>query len=327
MAKDTQSRKWQVTINNPDEHGLGHEALHVILGDMVGLDYWCMCDEIGFEGTYHTHLFVMGQNGFRFSAMKKRFPGCHLEMCRGTAQENRDYICKEGKHAAGRKKETNLPETFEESGECPVERPGRRSDMDDLYAMINAGMSNKEIMDEDPRYMLQLDKIERARQTVIEAKFRDQFRQMNVAYWWGETGSGKTRGVMEGFGYSNVYRVTDYEHPWDGYRQQEVVVFEEFRSSLKIQDMLNYLDGYPLELPCRYVNKIACYTKVFLLSNIPLSDQYPQVQKDQPRTWAAFLRRIDESKCLKVSQPWSEWVGKAKKSHLELVKDDGGAPF
>ncbi len=30
---------------------------------------------------------------------------------------------------------------------------------------------------------------------------------------------------------------------------QDVIVFEEFRSSLKIQDMLNYLDGYPCELP------------------------------------------------------------------------------
>ena len=56
------------------------------------------------------------------------------------------------------------------------------------------------------------------------------------------------------------------------------MLFEEFRSSLPIQDMLKYLEGYPLMLPCRYNNKAACYTKVFLISNIPLASQYPNVQ-------------------------------------------------
>lgn len=32
----------------------------------------------------------------------------------------------------------------------------------------------------------------------------------------------------------------------------------------------NILDGYPLELPCRYANKQACYTEVYLVSNLPL---------------------------------------------------------
>lgn len=72
---------------------------------------------------------------------------------------------------------------------------------------------------------------------------------MRVEYVCGVTGAGKTRGVMEKYGYDKVFRVTDYLHPWDSYKGQDVVVFEEFKSSLRIQDMLNYLDGYPLELP------------------------------------------------------------------------------
>ena len=97
---------------------------------------------------------------------------------------------------------------------------------------------------------------------------------------------------MEQYGYSNVYRVTDYAHPFDGYKGQDIVVFEEFRSSLAISDMLNYLDGYPVDLPCRYANKVACYTKVFIISNISFEQQYPNVQVDNPETWAAFRRRI-----------------------------------
>ena len=70
------------------------------------------------------------------------------------------------------------------------------------------------------------------------------------------------------------------------------VRIEEFRSSLKIQDMLNYLDGYPLKLPCRYANKIACYTKVYIITNISLSEQYESIQSEHLETWQAFKRRI-----------------------------------
>lgn len=73
-----------------------------------------------------------------------------------------------------------------------------------------------------------------------------------------------------------------------------MIIFEEFRSSLSIGDMLNYLDGYPLELPCRYANKVECYTKVYLISNIPLEQQYRNVQVDNPETWSAFRRRIKD---------------------------------
>jgi len=172
-------------------------------------------------------------------------------MARGTSQQNREYIRKEGKWEKDKKKETNLPETFEESGECPVERQGARNDIADLYAMIKDGMTDFEIMEENPDYMLRLDNIQKARQTFLEQKFSEKFRDLSVTYIWGSAGSGKSRYVMDTYGYKNVYRVTDYEHPFDGYKGQDVVVFEEFRSSLKLADMLTFLDGYPLQLPCR----------------------------------------------------------------------------
>lgn len=47
MGKDSQSRKWQLTINNPVEKGYTHEVIKSILIDMKSLVYWCMADEIG----------------------------------------------------------------------------------------------------------------------------------------------------------------------------------------------------------------------------------------------------------------------------------------
>ena len=59
-----------------------------------------------------------------------------------------------------------------------------------------------------------------------------------------------------------------------------------------IETMLNYLDIYPLHLPARYNDRVACYTKVYITSNIPLSEQYKAEQQSRPETWKAFLRRI-----------------------------------
>lgn len=97
---------------------------------------------------------------------------------------------------------------------------------------------------------------------------------------------------MEKYGYENVFRAINYKHPFDGYKGQDVILFDEFRSSLMIDDMLKYLDGYPVMLPCRYSDKVACFTKVYIVSNIPFEKQYPNVQINEPETFAAFKRRF-----------------------------------
>lgn len=292
MAKDSQSRKWQLTINNPVDKGFTHDKICQIVGTMKSVVYWCMSDEIGENGTYHTHVYLHGRGGIRFSTIKKNFDGAHFEMAKGTAQENMEYVSKTGKWSTSKKSETSVEGTFEEFGEMPVERQGKRNDIDDLYCMIKDGLSDYEILEQMPESLLNLDKIDKVRQTLRQEQSKNEFRKLDVFYVYGDTGVGKTRSIMEKYGYSNVFRVTDYEHPFDNYRGQDVLVFEEFRSSLLIQDMLNYLDGYPLELPCRYNNKFACFTKVYICTNLVLTQQYPGVQREFPSTWLAFLRRL-----------------------------------
>ncbi|AQR93352.1 replication protein [Clostridium saccharoperbutylacetonicum] len=296
MKNDSYSRKWQLTINNPVEKGFTHEFLKDKLGEFKNLVYWCMSDEIGENGTYHTHLFIACSGTVRFSTIKNRFNGAHFEMAKGTCKQNREYVFKEGKWQGDKKEDTNLKDTHEEYGDCPVERQGQRNDLIDLYDMIKNGLTNFDILEDNPSYMLEIDRIEKVRQTVRDEQFKNTFRELEVTYIFGSTGSGKTRGVMEHYGYSNVFRVTDYDHPFDSYKGQDVIIFEEFRDSLKISDMLNLLDGYPLELPCRYANKIACYTKVYIITNLDLHDQFKGVQLKHPETWKAFLRRIHKVK-------------------------------
>lgn len=295
---DTQSRKWLLTINNPKEKEIDHDVIKNLIASLKNIDYWCLCDEIGKNGTYHIHLFLYKKTAIRFSTVKKAFPTAHIDKAYGTSQENRDYIRKEGKHKDTDKADTNLKDTFEESGTVPTENQGQRNDLNVLYDWIKQGMTNFEILEENPDYMMQLDKIERCRQIVRQEEFKNKFRNLQVEYYYGKAGTGKTRGIMDRYGYENVYRITDVLHPWDSYKGQDVVVFEEFFSSnFKITDILNYLDGYPLDLPCRYNNKQACYTKVYLLSNVAFEDQYRDIRREYEETWKAFCRRIH---CIKI---------------------------
>lgn len=289
-----------MTINNPAEHGLLHDDIRYTLSKLKNLSYWCMCDEIGVEtSTLHTHLFLYRDTPITFDTLKNKFPSAHIDYCRGTCQDNRDYIRKEGKYKGTLKEETNLRDTFEEFGVCPQEKQGARNDLSELYQMIKDGCSDYEILENNPNYMKRLDSIDRARQIVRFDEFRKKTRsELYVEYRYGKSGTGKTRSIYDMYGFENVYRITDLKHPFDSYSGQDVIVFEEFYSSQwRLSEMLYYLDIYPVDLPSRYNNKVACFTKVFINSNVPLDSQYTSIQKENPDSWKAFLRRIH---CVKV---------------------------
>lgn len=300
-----QSRKWQLTINNPSEKGITHDVLRESLAKFTGMLYWCMCDEPGGGGTYHTHVYFVLRTPTVHTVVENRFPNIHRENVKGTSQQNRDYVLKEGEkynklpdgsynYTDGSGKThtgVNHTATFEEWGEMPQEHQGKSKDVEKIYALIKDGATNLEIIDAVPSGMMNIDKIERTRSILRDAHFADDWRDLHVTYIFGTTGSGKTRSVMDKYGYRNCYRVTDYKHPFDSYNGQDVLIFEEYRSQFRIADMLNYLDGYPIELPCRYFNRQACYTKVFIISNLPLEKQYTNVIQESR---AAFYRRIHQ---------------------------------
>lgn len=288
---DKQSRKWQITINNPE---FSHKEILDKLSQLSSVEYAALVDEKG--KTFHTHIFLVTRSPSRFSQWQRLFDKkAHIEAAKGSIKENIDYLRKTGKWQNTEKSETNISDSFEEYGERPEEKgQGFRSDLANLYHMIEEGYSNATIISMMPetaiRYLSNIDKV---RTTLLEERYKNTFRNLEVTYIYGKTGSGKTKYVMEYSGnYESIFRVTDFTHPFDGYISQDIIAFEEFASSLKIQDMLVYLDGYPCVLPARYAQRIACFTKVFILSNIPLEKQYPNVQQEAPETYAAFLRRI-----------------------------------
>ena len=291
----TQSRKWLLTINNPQDHGMTHDEI-IDRAQKFNPDYFCMANEIGESGTYHTHLFLYSSSPMRFGTIKKRFPTAHIDRANGTVQDNRAYIRKEGKWVDTDKSETRVEGTFKEFGELPDEASEKSPKYAKLLQCVKEGMSNKEILAIDPSFAFHLEHIDKLRQDIRFERYLTENRFIKVHYLYGDSGTGKTRSIYEKHPPEEICRITHYPArgnvQFDAYKGQSVLVFEEFHSEIPISMMLNLLDIYPLMLPARYHDRIACYLTVYITSNIPLEEQYKDIHKDKLETWNAFLRRI-----------------------------------
>lgn len=340
--KDRRSRSYQLVINNPLERDYSHGKIKEKLASLTSLRYYCMSDEIGLTttdengneklGTPHTHVYLLGKNQMRFSRIKQLFgEAAHIEECFAKPEANRAYVSKTGKWANDVKHDTSIPGTFEEWGEIPPDNQGYRSDLALLHAQIESGMSTAAILRANPNHLLNIQHIERARSIILQDKFQNEYRlelKEQVNYIQGPTGVGKSRYVYEHHHPSDIYRVTDYKHPFDGYTSQPVIVFDEYRSSLPCGDMLNYLDIYPATmLPARYTQRIACYTTVYMISNWNLEEQYQNVKTESPLTYEAWIRRISKVIEFESENSYTDYTTKEYFDNFRPVKNDVVIPF
>lgn len=91
--KDSQSNKYQLTINNPVDHGFNHDKIHEILrNNFKTLVYYCLADEKG--SCYHTHIFIVFSSRVRVSTIHRNFLGAHIEIAKGSISDNVNYIKK-----------------------------------------------------------------------------------------------------------------------------------------------------------------------------------------------------------------------------------------
>lgn len=292
------TRRMQITCNHPSDKGFTADQIREILL-MYKTDYYCFCYETGEQGTEHFHLYIKFKNPQSTSILSKRFGNAHVEVIRNsTSQENRDYIRKEGAYLDSEKKATNHIETFYESGECPAdgrESQGSRSDIETMISLVQDGASNMEIVQAVPSMALRIPSVEQYRQAYWEEQGKE-YRQMQVWYIYGKTRTGKTSYVYEAHDASEIYSVVDYKGTgiWDKYdtARTRVLLLDEYRSALPFSLILALCDGQPLTLNCRYANRVCLHDTVYIVSNIPLLEQYPNIQREEPDSWDAFLARI-----------------------------------
>jgi len=253
MTNNSQARKWTMTINNPIDCGLNYDAIAKILM-LFSPEYFCMADEIAATGTFHTHVFLYSLSPIRFTTLKNRFPIAHIEKAYGSAKQNRDYIMKSGKWADSGKAETSVEGSFYEYGNIPTENAEKNPQMFRLVQNVKDGLSTVEIIDNTPNMAFRIKDIDMLRQTLLAEKYTTENRMVEVCYIFGASGTGKTRGIYAKHNSKDIYRITNYRHGnnafFDGYQGQDILVFEEFNSQIPIEEMLNYLDIYPLRFRC-----------------------------------------------------------------------------
>ena len=289
----------QITCNNPLEKNVTSDQIKETMLRWK-TEYYCFCYETGEQGTYHVHIYVKYVNPQSTQTVSKAFGNAHIEVIRNsTSKQNRDYIRKEGAYVDSEKATTNHIETFYESCPCPEESQeiqGKRNDIENMISLVQDGASNVDIIQVIPSMALRIPAIEQYRQAYWEEQGKN-YRQMTVWYIYGKTRTGKTSYVYSTHDSSEIYSVVDYKGTgiWDKYdtARTRVLLLDEYRSHLPFSLLLALCDGQPLTLNCRYANRVCLHDTVYIVSNIPLEQQYPNIQREEPDSWDAFLARIN----------------------------------
>ena len=112
--------------------------------------------------------------------------------------------------------------------------------------------------------------------------------ETRVHVYWGKTGTGKTRFVMNQIMDSSFW--SPYDYKWFcGYEGQKIVLLDDYRGEYKLQMLLKLLDRYPMQVPTKGGHTEWLPTKVYITSNIHPNEWYPDADR---YSVAALFRRL-----------------------------------
>lgn len=268
------TKSWFCVFANPEEHGYEgepHEIVEKIISEWIGDSKTRSCAVtycISADGLRHLHAVFEDSKAMRFTVIKEVFPSMHIEPTKGTKSQAEDYINKRG--------------IFEESGEQVIYigkhgdiqgAQGRRSDLEHIDELLDQGYTPRQIMLMDIQY--------RRYEAIIRKAYYDKRfektpmkREVKVIWHIGASGSGKTYEFLklaEELGSDQVYIMTDYENGgFDAYNGEPVLFIDEFRGQIKYSTLLStILQGYRVQIHCRYSNVYALWSEVHITSVLP----------------------------------------------------------
>lgn len=273
---DKQSKAWHIVLNNPSEYGLDDsdkikDLVHKTF-DKSGLIYWCMSKE---KGTCeHVHIYILLDRKKRFSAVQRKFNHGHIELARGTPQQNRDYIKKEGDEYKA-KANTSIEGTFYEEGTIPefFLTTDRIAMLRQIQNFLDEGLRPEEIMEKHIAFRSYENQI---RKQFFAKRYAEvpPLRKLTVYWHLGVSGTGKTYSYVDlcdKYGINEVFYASDYTNGcsalMDGYEAQKVLYLDEVKlDSFRYSYLLQLLQGYKSQLHARYSNVFSLYDEVHISS-------------------------------------------------------------
>lgn len=253
------SRSWCFTINNYTEI----EKENVMM--INGIKRYVICGlEVGESGTQHLQGYIELTAPQRLSALKKLtgFERAHLEKRCGTRDQARNYCMKTGQYI--------------ESDGWLSGGQGSRNDLRKMMEMIKtAPEKTLDHMEADPNTYAKNMRFFEKYTAEVEKQQTKTFRQVEVNVLYGDAGSGKTRAAHEAD--KDIFTVnTDEAFPFDGYSGEKTILLDDFYGGIKYHNLLRILDGHQMRVNVKGSSRYACWTKVFITSNVAPDNWYKQ---------------------------------------------------
>lgn len=285
---DTRHRRWILTVPAEGEKGVSRAELEDALERYAS--YLGQLEQ-GEGGTNYKHWQLVLVNGepIRFSTLRRRLPTAHVEPVRDL-RAALAYVQKEDTRV--------LDEKPLVKGEIsPGPGQGHRSDLDALRTRILTGQETADqlILSDSGAW-----RHSRLVGDLVSARDRSRqegkLRNVQVRAVFGDTGTGKTSAVLNGLQeLGSVCRVTHWgSGAFDGYDGQASLVLDEFAGQPPLEELLTWLDVYPVALPARYRPRQAAFVRVVLCSNAPPWTWYPHAPKAQRAALARRLHLVEE---------------------------------
>lgn len=260
----SRSRAYCFTINNytdVDTDNIMELANHA--------EYIVVGREVGAEGTRHYQGYVYFKEAKLFSSVKKKLPRAHIEVTKGTVEDNRRYCTKDN-------------DILIEQGNPP--RQGSRTDIERVREDLKEGANMRCVVDK-ARSMQSIKMAE------VWLKYYEEPRtwKPEVRWYHGKTGAGKSKSAREWLG-DDIYTALDSIKWWEGYDKHENVLIDDFRKDFcKFHQLLKLLDRY------EYKVETKGGSRQFLAKRIAITAPYPPDRiYDTREDVQQLLRRIDD---------------------------------
>jgi len=284
-------RNWCFTLNNytPSEEiaiktWSGPNTSYIVFGQEVGEE----------KGTPHLQGYLEFENAHRGSALKKLFSGRISWRARlGTAHQASTY-CKKGEQPTAEWNESkefgpNFGKNAVVFEQGTMSAQGKRSDLNDVGQAVLAGETMREIATTYPstfiKYHKGIQALKQAADGIFD--FEDRTTKPKVVWRWGATGVGKTRTARDAH---KSFYIKDGTHWWDGYKQQEAIIIDDFDGKWPYRDLLRLLDYGPYQGQFKggYVKINSPY--IYITCEYPPETAFRNIEGDISQV----LRRIDQ---------------------------------
>lgn len=256
----------------------------------------------GKSWTPHLQLAIFFEKTVRPSFLKTNLPNrCHFDNRHGSVEQATSYCNPDSDKYEERKGGPGfcgIKCPFIEFGTCPAFAPGKRNDLMDLKAIIDAGGSTADLFEKSFSTTVRYHK---GLSFYALVKHQHAPVRMKTVLWlWGDTGSGKSRlaaRIAKDYG-GGVYRKMGNNKWFDGLdHSHKIVIFDDFEKSTAVtfNMLLRLCDTFALLVECKGSTVAFAPELIIITSHLSPREMYEERSDDE---YAQLARRIDAIKHL-----------------------------